>query len=118
MRCAASCGCSELGRAPVEDEDRYYLDDPEDMARFRRKQLEEEGTVIPPPVDEYDPYGDNSDRVFPDAPRDEGTYGNTYPDEPQPDEPDGHQAPAARRGFDRSGPAGGTGRRGSAAAED
>ncbi|MFK0692310.1 L,D-transpeptidase family protein [Mesorhizobium sp. IMUNJ 23033] len=79
----------QLGRAPVEDEDRYYLDDPEDMARFRRKQLEEEGTVIPPPVDENDPYGDNSDQVFPDAPRDEGTYGNTYPDEPQPDQPDG-----------------------------
>ncbi|TIS75177.1 MAG: hypothetical protein E5X00_18575, partial [Mesorhizobium sp.] len=24
----------ELGRAPVEDDDRYYLDDPDDMARF------------------------------------------------------------------------------------
>ncbi|RVB53435.1 hypothetical protein EN906_36055, partial [Mesorhizobium sp. M7A.F.Ca.CA.004.06.1.1] len=46
----------ELGRAPDGD-DRYYLDDPEDMARFRRQQLEEEGRVIPPPADEYDPYG-------------------------------------------------------------
>ena len=44
----------ELGRAPVEDNDRYYLDNPDDMARFRRKQLEEEGRVIPPPVDEND----------------------------------------------------------------
>ncbi|MGX9142703.1 L,D-transpeptidase family protein [Mesorhizobium sp. 128a] len=76
----------ELGRAPVEDDDRYYLDDPQDMARFRRKQLEEEGTVIPPSVDENDPYGDNSDQVFPDAPRDEGTYGNTYPDASQPEQ--------------------------------
>src|SRR5439155_6453854 len=42
----------ELGRAP-DDNDRYYLDNPEDMARYRRKQLEEEGRVIPPPADEY-----------------------------------------------------------------
>ncbi|UVK40356.1 L,D-transpeptidase family protein [Mesorhizobium sp. AR10] len=61
----------ELGRAPVEDDDRYYLDDPEDMARFRRKQLDEEGRVIAPPVDEYDPYGDNSEQAFPAAPQDD-----------------------------------------------
>ena len=48
MRCAARCGQRELGRAPVEDDDRYYLDDPEDMARFRRKQLDEQGRVIAP----------------------------------------------------------------------
>ncbi|TGV95596.1 hypothetical protein EN797_039900, partial [Mesorhizobium sp. M2E.F.Ca.ET.154.01.1.1] len=62
----------ELGRAPVEDDDRYYLDNPDDMARFRRRQLEEEGRVIPPPVDENDPYNDNSIDAYPPAPNDEG----------------------------------------------
>jgi len=72
----------ELGRVPADD-DRYYLDDPEDMARFRRKQLEEEGRVIPPPADEYDPYGDNSVEAYPPAPQDDGSY----PDAPQPEKP-------------------------------
>jgi len=72
----------ELGRAPAEDDDRYDLDDPEDMARFRRKQLEEEGRVIPPPVDEYDPNGDNSVDAYPPAPQDDEGYANTYPDAP------------------------------------
>ncbi|PBB68309.1 hypothetical protein CK228_10750 [Mesorhizobium sp. WSM4312] len=71
----------ELGRAPADD-DRYYLDDPQDMARFRRKQLEEEGRVIPPPADEYDPYGDNSVEAYPPAPQDDGNYDNSYPDAP------------------------------------
>lgn len=76
----------ELGRAPSGD-DRYYLDDPEDMARFRRKQLEEEGRVIPPPADEYDANGDNSVESFPPAPQDDGTYDNTYPDARPPAKP-------------------------------
>ncbi|TGQ70886.1 hypothetical protein EN829_000300 [Mesorhizobium sp. M00.F.Ca.ET.186.01.1.1] len=76
----------ELGRVPADD-DRYYLDDPEDMARFRRKQLEEEGRVIPPPAaEEYDPYGDNSVDAYPPAPQDDN-YDNTYPDAPQPAKP-------------------------------
>lgn len=76
----------ELGRVP-DDNDRYYLDNPEDMARFRRKQLEEEGRVIPPPADEYDPNGDNSVEVYPPAPQDDGSYDNNFPDAPQPAEP-------------------------------
>ena len=76
----------ELGRAPADD-DRYYLDDPEDMARFRRKQLEEEGRVIAPPADEYDPDSDNSVEAYPPAPQDDGGYDNTYPDAPQPAKP-------------------------------
>ncbi|TPM04948.1 L,D-transpeptidase family protein [Mesorhizobium sp. B2-3-10] len=73
----------ELGRAPADD-DRYYLDDPQDMARFRRRQLEEEGRVIPPPADEYDPDGSGSVDAYPPAPRDDGSYDNNYPDAPQP----------------------------------
>ncbi|MER9300141.1 L,D-transpeptidase family protein [Mesorhizobium sp. M0621] len=76
----------ELGRAP-DDNDRYYLDDPEDMARFRRKQLEEEGRVIPPPADEYDPNSDNSAEAYPPPLQDDGSYDNNYPDAPQPAEP-------------------------------
>jgi lipoprotein-anchoring transpeptidase ErfK/SrfK len=73
----------ELGRAPVEDNDRYYLDNPDDMARFRRKQLEEEGRVIPPPVDENDPYGDDSVDAYPPAPQDDG---GLYPEAPPPEQ--------------------------------
>ncbi|WP_292578057.1 peptidoglycan-binding protein, partial [Mesorhizobium sp.] len=73
----------ELGRAPAEDDDRYYLDNPEDMARFRRRQLEENGRVIPPPVDEYDPNsGDNSVDAYPPAPNNDEGYATTYPGEP------------------------------------
>lgn len=66
---------------PVED-DRYYLDDPEDMARLRRRQLEEEGLIVVPPADEVDPYGDPVD-AFPEAPLDGGNYGNNYPEAPR-----------------------------------
>ncbi|MER8867367.1 L,D-transpeptidase family protein [Mesorhizobium sp. M0751] len=69
---------------PVED-DRYYLDDPQDMARYRRRQLEDEGRIIVPPADDYDFNGDNSVEAFPEAPRDDG-YGNDYP-EAQPVKP-------------------------------
>ncbi|MER9714398.1 L,D-transpeptidase family protein [Mesorhizobium sp. M0174] len=71
---------------PVEEDDPYYLDDPEDTARFRRRQLEDEGRIIVPPDDEYDPYGDNSMEAFPEAPRDDG-YGNDYPEAAQPVRP-------------------------------
>ncbi|CCV05207.1 ErfK/YbiS/YcfS/YnhG family protein [Mesorhizobium metallidurans STM 2683] len=70
---------------PVEDDD-YYLDDPQDTARVRRRQLDEQGRIIEPPADGYDPYGDNSVEAFPEAPRD-GGYGNTYPEAPQPAKP-------------------------------
>ncbi|PBC06271.1 L,D-transpeptidase family protein [Mesorhizobium sp. WSM3860] len=74
----------ELGRAPVEDGDRYYLDDPDDMARFRRRQLDENGRYIPPPVDDYDANSDNSVEAYPPAPNDEG-YATTYPEAPKSD---------------------------------
>ncbi|MEP6565218.1 MAG: L,D-transpeptidase [Mesorhizobium sp.] len=77
----------ELGRAPVEDDDRYYLDDPEDMARFRRKQLDEQGRIPGPPVDEYDPNSENFLEANPPAQQDDGDYSDTYPDAPQPTKP-------------------------------
>lgn len=78
----------ELGRAPVQDDDRYYLDNPEDMARYRRKRLDEDGSIIiEPQVEETDPYGDNSAQTFPDAPQDDSSYDNNYPDAPQPAKP-------------------------------
>ncbi|TIO79980.1 MAG: hypothetical protein E5Y00_12250, partial [Mesorhizobium sp.] len=72
----------ELGHAPVEDDDRYYLDDPDDMARFRRRQLDENGRYIPPPVDDYDSNSGNSVEAYPPAPSDEG-YATTYPEAPR-----------------------------------
>jgi lipoprotein-anchoring transpeptidase ErfK/SrfK len=73
----------EFGRAPVEDDDRYYLDDPEDMARFRRRQLDENGRVIPPPADEYDPNDDNSVHAYPPAPNNDDGSATTYPEAPK-----------------------------------
>ncbi|TPJ63971.1 L,D-transpeptidase family protein [Mesorhizobium sp. B2-7-1] len=73
----------ELGRAQPEDDDRYYLDNSEDMARFRRRQLEENGRVIPPPVDEYDPNGDNSVDAYPPAPNNDEGSASTYPEAPK-----------------------------------
>jgi lipoprotein-anchoring transpeptidase ErfK/SrfK len=74
----------ELGRAPAEDGDRYYLDNPEDMARFRRRQLEENGRVIPSPADQYDPNSDdNSVDAYPPAPNNDEGYATTYPEEPK-----------------------------------
>jgi lipoprotein-anchoring transpeptidase ErfK/SrfK len=77
----------ELGRAPVEDDDRYYLDDPEDMARFRRRQQDDEGR-IPGPPDEYDPNSDNFLGGNPPAQQDDN-YGDTdtYPEAPRSAEP-------------------------------
>lgn len=52
--------------APVPPEDRYYLDDPEDMARYRRDRMRRLGRALPP-VEEYDDYYPEE---FPEAPRD------------------------------------------------
>ena len=77
----------ELDRVPAEDDDRYYLDDPEDMARLRRRQMQDEGRVIAPPADDYDQNGDNSVDAYPPAPNDDD-YANTYPDAPKSTKPD------------------------------
>ncbi len=54
------------------DDDRYYLDDPQDRERFRRRQLGlDDGGGYRPPADEYDPYGDDD-------------YSEAYPEESQP----------------------------------
>ncbi|TPN75015.1 hypothetical protein FJ987_13915 [Mesorhizobium sp. CU2] len=72
----------ELGRAPAEDDDRYYLDDSEDMARYRRRQLEENGRVIPPD-DGYGSNDDNSVDAYPPAPDNDDGYATTYPEAPK-----------------------------------
>ncbi|HET7093015.1 MAG TPA: L,D-transpeptidase, partial [Thermomicrobiales bacterium] len=104
----------DIRRAP--DDGRYYLDDPDDMARLRRRQLREERRVIiAPPIDGYDPYADNPNGIYPPEPGDD-LYGDVYPDEPEqprtvrrqpldeasidparPDEPDDSTPPPAPR---------------------
>ena len=74
----------DLGRAPVEDDD-YYPDDTQDSARYRRRQLDDQGRIIVPPADDYDP--DNSVDAYPSAPQDDGNYDNTYPEAPKSAEP-------------------------------
>ena len=77
-RAAPRDAAARTGPRP-DDDDRYYLDDPEDMARFRRKQLEEEGRVIPPPADEYDPNSDSIGDAYPPPPQDDGTTTTIIP---------------------------------------
>src|SRR5690606_33596385 len=45
---------------PPPGADRYYLDDPEDMARFRRRQREAEDQLLGP----ADPYGEPYDDAY------------------------------------------------------
>ncbi|MGB3418422.1 MAG: L,D-transpeptidase family protein [Mesorhizobium sp.] len=56
------------------DDDRYYLDDPQDMERFRRRQAGQDDGGSWLPEGEYDPNGD-------------GGYGEVYPEERQPQAP-------------------------------
>ena len=63
-------------RAPQQD--RYYLDDPDDVVRLRRqKRMEELGRAPPPPIEALP-----SDRGFPTLPRE--AYPE-YPEEPFPE---------------------------------
>ena len=59
-----------LRERELDREERYYLDDPEDMERLRRRKLGDY-RLLPPPVDEYDyPYAAREPFVdeFPPAP--------------------------------------------------
>ncbi len=66
-----------------QQEERYYLDDPEDMARLRRERLRELGLIEPsPPIDDYEEYSrgdlpDGLDEGFAEPPR------RAFPDEPE-----------------------------------
>lgn len=72
----------EQRRRDIRQDDEYYLDDPDDVARFRRNQLDNRD-VYSPPVDEYDPYDDGSVATIP---RD-GGYRQAYPEEREPQAP-------------------------------
>ncbi|MEW9834137.1 L,D-transpeptidase family protein [Mesorhizobium marinum] len=66
------------------EQERYYLDDPEDMRRLREQKLRDAGIVARPPVDRYEDYSRQGlpggiDR-YPEAPR-----GRAMPIEPAPD---------------------------------
>jgi lipoprotein-anchoring transpeptidase ErfK/SrfK len=87
---------------PPPGSDRYYLDDPEDMARLRRRQREEENRLAAPD-DGYgdDPYGDDGysrdygnggSDVFPPAPN-----GRDYTNPPV-----ARQAPVERKPLDEA----------------
>lgn len=71
------------------DDDRYYLDDPQDMERFRRKRMEESGAF--PPIDEQDPFGNEAVQT---VPPDDGFYSEGNPDQPPSDVQRGELAPA------------------------
>ncbi|MCG7504637.1 L,D-transpeptidase family protein [Mesorhizobium retamae] len=72
-------------RAP--DDERYYLDDPEDMARFRRRQMEDQRAYQYPEddggyYDGYPPQGGMAD-TFPPAPGSRDRYGDPLPANPE-----------------------------------
>jgi lipoprotein-anchoring transpeptidase ErfK/SrfK len=55
------------------------------MARFRRRQLDDQGQIPGPPIEEYDP---NSDRFLGGYPQDDATDdGDVYPEAPKSAEP-------------------------------
>ena len=60
------------------DPERYYLDDPEDMARLRRDRMMELGRRPAPPIDEYSEYPAEE---YPIAPR-EPNYDDGFPQAP------------------------------------
>lgn len=72
-------------------EERYYLDDPEDMARLRREKLRERGIIVrPPPAEEYGDYArelPGGIDEYPSAPR------RAFPDEPDPEFAEREPAP-------------------------
>ena len=43
-------------RPSRRSEERYYLDDPEDMERLRRQKLRDAGIIPAPPIDDYEDY--------------------------------------------------------------
>lgn len=58
----------ELRARELDRDERYYLDDPEDMERLRRRKLGDY-RLLPPPVDEYDYRDEPFVEEFPPAPR-------------------------------------------------
>lgn len=55
------------------EQERYYLDDPQDMERLRRQKLRDAGIIARPPVDDYEDYSREEFPggldEYPDAPR-------------------------------------------------
>jgi lipoprotein-anchoring transpeptidase ErfK/SrfK len=58
----------ELRARELDRDERYYLDDPDDMERLRRRKLGDY-RLLPPPVDEYDYRDEPFVEEFPPAPR-------------------------------------------------
>jgi lipoprotein-anchoring transpeptidase ErfK/SrfK len=58
----------ELRARELDRDERYYLDDPDDMERLRRRKLGDY-RLLPPPVDEYDYPDEPFVEEFPPAPR-------------------------------------------------
>jgi hypothetical protein len=66
------------------EQERYYIDDPEDMRRLREQKLRDAGIIArPPPVDDYRDYSRQALprglEDYPEAP------GRAFPAEPPPD---------------------------------
>ncbi|WP_409934528.1 hypothetical protein [Mesorhizobium amorphae] len=73
----------------VPDDERYYLDDPEDMARFRRRQMEDRRAYQ---------YPEDDGGFYDNAPAD-GSMVETFPPAPGPRDRYGDPLPATREGI-------------------
>ena len=71
----------ERGDVRRGDQERYYLDDPNDVERLRRQKLQDAGIIPAPPVDGYENYSrrglPGGIEDYPEAPR------RAFPDEPE-----------------------------------
>ncbi|MBR2690298.1 MAG: L,D-transpeptidase family protein [Aquamicrobium sp.] len=73
----------------VPDDERYYLDDPEDMARFRRRQMEDRRAYQ---------YPEDDGGFYDNAPAD-GSMVETFPPAPGPRDRYGDPLPTTREGI-------------------
>lgn len=62
------------------EQERYYLDDPEDMERLRREKLRDQGIRPAPPIDDYNDYAREG---LPGGIDDYSTPRRAFPDEPE-----------------------------------
>jgi lipoprotein-anchoring transpeptidase ErfK/SrfK len=89
-------------RDAMRGEERYYLDDPNDMERLRREKMREQGIVVrPPPAEEYGGYARELPGGIDEYPAAPGR--RAFPDEPEFAEREPAPGPIERQPLDSPG---------------
>jgi len=89
-------------RDAMRGEERYYLDDPQDMERLRREKMREQGIVVrPAPAEEYGVYDREPPDGFEEYPAAPGR--RAFPEEPEFAEREPAPGPIQRQPLDNPG---------------